>query len=141
MNRKAMFVIRIGVSIENENDDPITVVVEPDLNRRNPEPDEGVVSQSGGLNHQTSSRSQGGNANPRAAEEGRSSAMTDTQRKALFRLAFALGDRDSALRRILDALGVEELESATKAQASRAITFLEAQRGRPARPSNGAHCD
>ena len=67
--------------------------------------------------------------------------MTDMQRKALFRIAYDLGDKESALGRILEALGVQRLEWATKAQASKAIEKLGAQRDRPLKRTNGASHD
>ena len=68
--------------------------------------------------------------------------MTDMQRRALFRIAYELGDKDSALGIILEALGVKRLEWATQADASRAIGLLRAKgkNGSPQR-SNGAGHD
>jgi hypothetical protein len=86
-------------------------------------------------------RSYGRGDSPRDSELGEKRAMTDMQRKALFRIAYDLGDRESALSRILEALGVERLEWATKAQASKAIEKLGAQRDRPPRRTNGASHD
>ncbi len=52
-------------------------------------------------------------------------AMTEAQRKLLFRLAFDLGEnRDSARDRVLSALAVERFEHATRVDASHAIETL-----------------
>lgn len=55
-------------------------------------------------------------------------AMSDMQKKYLFRLAYDLGEtRDTARDRVLKALGVERLEYATRVDASRAIDGLNAE--------------
>ena len=84
-------------------------------------------------------RFRGRDERPTEARQGDNRAMTDAQRKALFRLAYGLGERDSALDRVLGALGVDRLEWATRVQASRAIDALKAEtgKGHPDRPTNG----
>ena len=67
-------------------------------------------------------------------------AMSDTQKKYLFRLAYDLGEtRDTARDRVLKALGAERLEWATRVDASRAIEALNRELGtkKPKR-GNGA---
>jgi len=53
-------------------------------------------------------------------------AMSDTQRKLLFRLAYDLVDRNRAAAFLLERLGVERFEWATRADASRLIDELRA---------------
>jgi hypothetical protein len=70
--------------------------------------------------------------------------MSDAQQKLLFRLAYAEGNEgDRARERVLEALGVQRLEYATRLDASRAIEAMK--REAAARPdlsrngqSNGA---
>lgn len=135
MKRREVIVIRIGLSIESA--DPITV--EPDMT-------DGMADNSAQTNvtpspskrEQPPRRFVGRDTRPTEVGEGDNRGMSEAQKRALFRLAYGLGDRDSALGLILDALGVDRLEMATRAEASRAIGILEAKRnGRP-RPTNGA---
>jgi hypothetical protein len=67
-------------------------------------------------------------------------AMSDMQKKYLYRLAFDLGEtRDTARDRVLKALGVERLEYATRVDASRAITDLNRElEARKLKRGNGA---
>ncbi len=135
MKRREVIVIRIGLSIESAD----AITVEPDVT-------DGATDNSTQTNV-TSSPSEreqpprpfvGRDTRPTEVEEGDNRGMSEAQKRALFRLAYGLGDRDSALGLILDALGVDRLEMATRAEASRAIGVLEAKRnGRP-RPTNGA---
>jgi len=82
-----------------------------------------------------SPRANGGrDDNPTHAAPDDRRAMSDMQRKLLFRLAYELGSaRDQAADVVLDALGVERFEHATRVEASRAIEQLkqkaEARRG------------
>jgi hypothetical protein len=63
--------------------------------------------------------------NPTAAR-GDERAMSTEQRKFLFRLAYGLGlKKDDAERKVLQALGVERLEWATRSMASRGIDSLK----------------
>ena len=64
--------------------------------------------------------------------------MSGEQRKLLYRLAFTLGEtRESSTARVLAALGVERLEWATRAMASRAIEALKAEVARSRVNGNG----
>ena len=67
-------------------------------------------------------------------------AMSDMQRKYIFRLAYDLGEsRETARDRVLKVLGVERLEYATRVDASRAITALNAELdGKKPKRGNGA---
>lgn len=77
-------------------------------------------------------RFRGRDANPTEAQPSDRRAMSDEQRKLLFRLAFESGaTRDNARERVLFALGVDRLEHATRVDASRAIDRLK-------REANGA---
>lgn len=70
--------------------------------------------------------------------EPRRIAMSEAQKKLLFRLAFDLGaTREDAHERVLVALGLERLEWATREDASRAIDKLQSERDRQERPMNG----
>jgi hypothetical protein len=54
--------------------------------------------------------------------------MSGEQRKYLYRLAFQLGEsKESSTPRVLAALGVERLEWATRAMASKAIDALKVE--------------
>jgi hypothetical protein len=54
--------------------------------------------------------------------------MSGEQKKLLYRLAFNLGEtRESSTARVLQALGVERLEWATRRMASQAIDALKAE--------------
>jgi hypothetical protein len=70
-------------------------------------------------------RFRGRDTRPTEAEPGDRRAMSEEQKKLLFRLAFENGSRDTARDRVLKALGVERLEWATRADASRAIDALK----------------
>ena len=62
---------------------------------------------------------------PTDAEPNDRRAMSEMQRKYLFRLAFDLGEsRETARDRVLKALGVDRFEHATRVDASRAIEAL-----------------
>lgn len=66
-------------------------------------------------------------------------AMSDMQKKYLYRLAYDLGEtRDTARDRVLKALGVERLEYATRVDASRAIDALNTEL---ATKKNGKRCN
>ncbi len=67
-------------------------------------------------------------------------AMSDMQKKYLFRLAYDLGEtRDTARDRVLKALGVERLEWATRVDASHAINDLNRELdGKRPKRGNGA---
>ena len=81
-------------------------------------------------------RSRGRDDNPTEAAPGDRRAMSDVQRKLLFRLAYELGaTREQAADVVLDVLGVDRFEHATRAEASRAIDVLK-QRAE-ARKGNG----
>lgn len=137
MNRKDVLVIRIGLSIESVDNDNTTISVEPENTET-----EGDQRTSNSTRPKvpapTPRRSFGRGDSPRDSELGEKRAMTDMQRKALFRIAYDLGDKESALSRILEAPGVQRLEWADRGQASRAIAQLSAQRDAPPRRSNGA---
>lgn len=140
MSRKEVFVIRIGVSIESVADvnveapsgeekpaRPTTTVAQGHESRGNSAPPEKPVPF------------RGRDTRPTEAYQGDKRAMSDAQKKALFRLAYTLGDREGALTRVLEALGVERLEWATRADASRAIDALRGTSSNGSgRPSNGA---
>jgi hypothetical protein len=81
-------------------------------------------------------RFRGRDARPTEAEQSDRRAMSEEQKKLLFRLAFELGEtRESAGPRVLKALGVERFEWATRPDASRAIDALK--RELTAKKSNG----
>ena len=86
-------------------------------------------------------RFRGRDTRPTEAQPGDQRAMSEEQRKFLFRLAFELGEsRETARDRVLKALGVERLEWATRPMASRAIDELKrevASRGNGASGGNG----
>jgi hypothetical protein len=134
MQRKEVLVIRIGVSLEG-----ITQVEQQEAS-------DPVKPGSSSPEAQTSSadadlpsrppRFRGRDNDPNQARTGDRRAMSDAQRRILFRLAYSLGDRDGALDRVLEALGVGRLEWATRVDASRAIDALKAQTTRD-RPTNG----
>jgi hypothetical protein len=142
MKRNDVLVIRIGLSIECADDENVAITVEPqDHGANDAVRCRTVPSRAPTVPQPPPRRSFGRGDSQRDAELGEKRAMTDMQRKALFRIAYDLGDKESALGRILEALGVERLEWATRAQASKAIEKLGAQRGRPPRRSNGASHD
>ncbi|MCC6523790.1 MAG: hypothetical protein IT373_14125 [Polyangiaceae bacterium] len=71
-------------------------------------------------------RSRGRDDHPEEATPDDRRAMTDAQRRLLVRLAFGLGEtKETATSRVLRALGLERLEWATRADASRAIDELK----------------
>jgi hypothetical protein len=77
-------------------------------------------------NNGAPTRYRGRDNRPTEAEPGDKRAMSEEQRKLLFRLAFELGEtRETARDRVLKALGVERLEWATRVHASRAIDVLK----------------
>lgn len=143
MNRKDVIVIRIGLSIESADEQNVTVTSEPGSREDSAitRPLRTTPSTAPRIPQPPPRRSFGRGDSPRDAELGESRAMTDMQKKALFRIAYDLGDKESALGRILEALGVERLEWATRKQASKAIEILGAQRDRPPRRTNGASHD
>jgi hypothetical protein len=138
VQRKEVLVIRIGVSIEGmataeqvadpSRAEPTSVQPPPPSGQAAPEAPPARPP-----------RFHGRDTRPTEARQGDARAMSDSQRKLLFRLAFSLGDRDGALDRVLEALGVGRLEWATRAHASKAIDALEAEAARrPSdRPTNG----
>jgi hypothetical protein len=137
MNRKDLFVIRIGVSLEGITEvkqEDAAEAAEPDAPPADapspPEPSRPAFRPP---------RYRGRDDDPNQARTGDRRAMSDSQRRLLFRLAYAQGDKESALDRVLEALGLDRLEWATRADASRAIDALKAAAGdRPAdRRSNG----
>ena len=141
MTRKDVLVIRIGLSIESVDNTTITVEPESRETESTTQTAETAPQKQGASSFRPPQRAYGRGDSPRDSTRGEKRAMTDTQRKALFRIAYDLGDRESALSRILEALGVQRLEWATKAQASKAIDLLGSQRDRPPRRSNGASHD
>jgi hypothetical protein len=73
-------------------------------------------------------RSRGRDPHPLLAEPGDRRAMSDEQKKFLFRLAYQLGEsRENAARRVLAALGVERFEEASRAAAAKAIDALKSE--------------
>ncbi|MCC7540585.1 MAG: hypothetical protein IT379_30500 [Deltaproteobacteria bacterium] len=84
-------------------------------------------------------RFRGRDTHPTEAAQGDRRAMSEEQRKLLFRLAFDLGEnRETAADRVLKTLGVERFEWATRADASRAIDALKRATANAApRPSSG----
>jgi len=136
---KEMFVIRIAVSLEQvaEAEEVTTsgaMVTERPEQEGSPPPEHRSDSA------ERPPRFRGRDDQPNEARTGDRRAMSDSQRKLLFRLAYGLGDRDGALDRVLEALGVGRLEWATRADASRAIDSLRAasDQAAPQRPGNGA---
>jgi hypothetical protein len=76
-------------------------------------------------------RFRGRDDRPTEAAAGDRRAMSGEQRKYLYRLAFQLGEsKESSTPRVLAALGVERLEWATRAMASKAIDVLKAEVGK-----------
>jgi len=144
MKRKDVLVIRIGLSIESADDNQVALTIEPNTETaESPTTSEKATPSRAPQVPQTPLRRTFGRGDsPRDSELGDKRAMTDMQRKALFRIAYDLGDKESALGIILEALGVKRLEWATRADASRAISLLGARRknGTPQR-SNGAGHD
>ncbi len=139
MSTKEYLVIRIGVSIECDEE---TLETSPTAANPRTRHSDGTVSASkddGTTTCRQPLRSRSRAETPDGMTSERSDGISEAQRKALFRLALNLGDRDGALQRVLNALGVRRLDEATRAQASRAIDALKQQsNGRSHRPSHGA---
>jgi len=73
-------------------------------------------------------RFRGRDDRPTEVAEGDKRAMSGEQKKLLYRLAFNLGaTRESSTVRVLEALGIERLEWATRRMASQAIDALKAE--------------
>jgi hypothetical protein len=73
-------------------------------------------------------RFRGRDDKPTEVAEGDKRAMSSEQRKYLYRLAFQLGEtKESSTGRVLEALGVQRLEWATRAMASKAIDALKTE--------------
>lgn len=137
MKRREVLIIRIGLSIESVESSAITV--EPSTADEAPTESGQNGNTSSPANAQPPRRFLGRDTQPtEVAYGGDTRGMSDAQKKALFRLAYDLGDKATALELILDTLGVDRLDTATRVQASRAIGILEAQRNGSPRPTNGA---
>lgn len=88
-----------------------------------PEPSRSDVASRGNGNGR--GRHHGRDDHPEEAAPDDRRAMTDAQRRLLVRLAFDLGaTKETATARVRQALGVERLEWATRADASRGIDDL-----------------
>lgn len=73
-------------------------------------------------------RPRGRDPHPQVAEPGDRRAMSDEQKKFLFRLAYQLGEsRETAARRVLAVLGVEHFDAASRAAAAHAIDTLKSE--------------
>ena len=73
-------------------------------------------------------RFNGRDTSPTNVSPGDRRAMSDEQKKLLFRLAYSLGfEKDGARDKVLHALGVERLEWAERTMASKAIDALRAE--------------
>jgi hypothetical protein len=85
-------------------------------------------------------RSRGRDDRPQEAAPDDRRAMSDDQRKLVFRLCFDLGaTKQDARDHVLEALGVDRLEHATRIDASRAIENLKREvAARAGRHQNGA---
>jgi hypothetical protein len=140
MSRKEVFVIRIGVSIESVADVNVEVLSNEKITTRPTHTAaQGRESQENGAKPEKPARFHGRDTRPMEAYQGDKRAMSDAQKKALFRLAYTLGDREGALTRVLEALGIERLEWATRADASRAIDVLRGKSSNGSgRQTNGA---
>lgn len=147
MSRKEVFVIRIGISLESVGDadrlatpgnrSDIGSEPEPKSSPRMRQPESQQRGPMSALPAKPE-RFRGRDNHPQDARQGDSRAMSSEQRRTLFRLSYTLGDREGALSRVLDALGVDRLEWATRADAALAIDRL---RGKPEPikgPTNGA---
>ena len=137
MDRKDLFVIRIGVSLEGITQvEPVEAAstAEPEV-----QPADEPSSSAQAAPPPRPPRFRGRDDQPNEARTGDRRAMSDSQRKLLFRLAYSQGDKESALDRVLEALGLGRLEWATRADASRAIDVLKAATAErpPDRRSNG----
>ena len=72
-------------------------------------------------------RARGRDPEPETAATTDRRAMSEEQKKLLFRLAYQLGEaRETAASRVLEALGLERFELASRAAAARAIDGLKA---------------
>lgn len=73
-------------------------------------------------------RTRGRDDQPQVAAANDRRAMSEEQRKLLFRLAYNLGEsREGAAARVLSTLGVERFEHATRIAAARAIDAMKAE--------------
>lgn len=73
-------------------------------------------------------RTRGRDLSPLVADAGDARAMSDEQKRLLFRLAYQLGEsRASAAKRVLLALGADRFEDATRVAAARAIDTLKSE--------------
>jgi hypothetical protein len=133
MKHAKALVIRISFSLDAGEDDSSAAAVSTGGSDTKAPPPEGSTRAS------TPRPFHGRDTRPTEASPSDDRGMSDAQKKALFRLALALGDKDGALARVLEALGVKRLEEATRAGASRAIDALKAKVTRgTSGPSNGA---
>ncbi len=81
-------------------------------------------------------RGHGRDNRPEQAGGSENKAMSDAQKKLLFRLAFNLGATKENVRdRVIKALGVDRLEWATRLDASKAIDSLKREATRPNAPT------
>lgn len=72
-------------------------------------------------------RARGRDPEPEVASASDRRAMSEEQKKFLLRIAFQLGEnRETAAGRVLEALGVERFEQASRVAAARAIDGLKA---------------
>ncbi len=139
--RALRLAVNIGeVALEELLDEPAAEVVvtppEPQAARgERPAPPPPVIPSRDGR----PARFRGRDERPTEAEPGDKRAMSEEQRKLLFRLAFDLGEsRQTAGDRVLRALGVERFEWATRPMASRAIDGLRREiADKKARQGNG----
>jgi hypothetical protein len=135
MKRGKCLVIRIGFSFEGPDDAKGTESAALDRAAAAPKPAESAPDSGSAAPRPFHGR----DTRPTEASASDDRGMSDAQKKALFRLAFSLGDRNGALGRVLEALGVERLEQATRAGASRAIDALKNKVARTSSgPTNGA---
>jgi hypothetical protein len=136
MKRGKCLVIRIGFSFENPENAENAESAEPKRHAAEPKPREDAPDSGSAAPRPFHGRDN----HPTEASASDDRGMSDAQKKALFRLAFALGDKDGALGRVLEALGVKRLEEATRAGASRAIYALKGKVARgTSGPTNGAN--
>ena len=135
MKRGKCLVIRIGFSFEGSENAGDGENVEPEQQLADPRPRENAPDRAAAAPRPFHGR----DTRPTEASASDDRGMSDAQKKALFRLAFALGDKDGALGRVLEALGVAKLEDASRGTASRAIDALKNKVARSKLgPSNGA---
>lgn len=72
------------------------------------------------------------------AARGDERGMSSEQRKFLFRLAYSLGlSKESATKKVLQALGVDDMNDATRSMASRGIDALKEEVAHKKDRSNG----